>query len=224
MSQPSAFQLLYEDSQLLVINKPAGLLTHTPNIQNPELSLADHLLAYSKKLSTLGGNERSGIVHRLDRDTEGLMVIAKDDETHQALKEQFQDKTIEKHYYAMAKGNVADDEFTINLPIVRHPRHRVTFMISKTHPKRKDAISIVKVIKRYGTKTLLDIQPLTGRTHQIRVHMAHFGHPLIGDPIYGKTANNSGQCLQAYSLEFFHPTKKIRMKFTLPLSKRLGTK
>ena len=214
--------LLYEDQDLLVVNKPAGLLTHPPLTQKKTPSLTEELKNYCKTLSTLGGEERPGIVHRLDRDTEGLLVIAKSNEIHQALKEQFQNKTIEKHYYATVKGNIMDDEFTINLPIVRHPRHRVSFMISKTDPKRRDAISHVTVVKRFGTKTLVDIQPLTGRTHQIRVHLAHFGHPLIGDPVYGKTPNTTGQLLQAYSLQFTHPKKNIAMKFTLPISKRFG--
>jgi 23S rRNA pseudouridine1911/1915/1917 synthase len=222
MTIPNFPDLLYEDHELLIVNKPAGLLTHPSQSEKKEHSLATQLQSYCKTLSTVGGEERSGIVHRLDRDTEGLLIIAKDNETHQTIKEQFQNKTIEKHYYAIVKGNVIDDEFTINLPIARHPRHRVSFMVSKTNPKRRDAISIVKVIKRFGTKTLVDIQPLTGRTHQIRVHLSHFGYPLLGDPVYGKTSNTSGQLLQAYSLQLTHPKKHILMKFTLPISKRFG--
>ena len=212
--------LLYEDPHLLVVNKPSGLLTHPVN--NPEESaLSSQLAAYTALLSTLSGEDRPGIVHRLDKDTEGLLLIAKNNDIHAALKTQFQEKTIQKRYYAISKGNVIDDDLHIALPITRHPHRRHTRMISKTAPNRREAATNVHVLKRFGTKTLLDVHPITGRTHQIRVHLAHIGHPIIGDPLYGKTPKKSGQLLQAYQLQFIHPITQKIMRFRLPISERL---
>lgn len=228
-AKPSRFSLsdldlLYEDGSIIVLNKPAGLVVHRGTGDHDDRTLCDLLKQYTPRLSTLGGEERPGIVHRLDKDTEGLMVIAKNDHVHQQLKNQFQDKKIMKGYYAVVKGDIKDHEFEIDAPIERHPFQRYKYHVAPVFSlTAKPALTRFKVLKRYQSKTLLQVTPITGRTHQIRVHLAHIGHPILGDPVYGtRKWVGKGQLLQAFRLGFHHPHNPLILTFTLPPSKRLG--
>ncbi len=219
----SQLDFLYEDNAIIVINKPAGWVVH-PGEGNPTNTLVDILKEYTAHLSSYGPGERAGIVHRLDKFTEGLMVIAKTNEAHEMLAAQFKNSDIKKKYYAMVKGNVLKEEMVIERGIARHPHQRVKFTslpLTSDSPMRY-AKTKINILKRYQTKTLLDVTPYTGRTHQIRVHLAHIEHPIIGDPLYSKT-RGEGQLLQAYFLSFVHPETRQRMSFQLPLSERLIT-
>jgi 23S rRNA pseudouridine1911/1915/1917 synthase len=211
----------YEDDSIIVVHKQVGLSVHPAN-PHQQATLVNGLLAYTSQLSDMGGRHRPGIVHRLDKETEGLLVIAKTNAAHENLKEQFKMRTVDKRYFAMVKGDVKQDEFEIDLPIGRHPkRHNLRSVVKSHDPYAKQAITVVKVIKRYRTKTLLDITLKTGRTHQIRVHMAHLDHPVLGDNAYGPHTSRPGQLLQSYYLSFDHPVTKERMVFELPVSERL---
>ena len=217
--------MLYEDAYIIVLNKPAGLIVH-PVHSHQDPTLVHGLLHYTKDLSNLGGNFRPGIVHRLDKDTEGLMVIAKTNVSHETLKQQFADRSTEKHYYAMVKNDVRDESGKIHTYLARHPKYRrIRSVVSKEAENAKEAETSYVVLQHFGSKTLLDVSPKTGRTHQIRVHMHHIGHPIIGDPDYGsERKKGKGQLLQAYKLSFNHPQTGLRLTFELPLSKRLQKK
>ncbi|MCP4049226.1 MAG: RluA family pseudouridine synthase [bacterium] len=213
--------IVFEDQDIIIINKPAGLVVH-PGVKNHSNTLIDLLQKKNKKLSNTGTEHRPGIVHRIDKDTEGLMIIAKNNETHLELQKQFKNRQVEKKYYAMVRGNIVNNYFTINLPLTRHPKKRTKMYIPADRSLGKEAISIIKVLKRYQTKTLIEVQIKTGRTHQIRAHLSHTGHPVIGDPVYKtKKHKGSAQLLQSFFLAFIHPKTKKRMKFELPLSNRL---
>lgn len=207
--------LLYEDDSLLVLNKPSGLIVHAGDGTRSEETLFDQLVRYCPDIGMIGDDRRrGGIVHRLDKNTEGLMVVTKTQVAFEHLKAQFQAHHIEKRYVAMVYGNPKDDEWEITYPIGRHPKKRHLFAVS---PTGKPARTVVKVVKRFGTTTLLDLRIYTGRTHQIRVHLAHQRLPVVGDPCYGPNAHASGQKLQAYCLGFWHPTQdKVFMRFLLP--------
>ena len=221
-SEKMDLDLLYEDPFLLVLNKPMGLVTH-PGSGVKSGTLANALIGYTSALSTLAGQDRPGIVHRLDRDTDGLLIIAKDDETHQALSDQFKNRSVEKKYYGVLKGNPPESEFVIDRAIIRHPSQRLKMAVAtQKDEKAKEASTSVEVLQRFVTKTLVRLIPMTGRTHQLRVHLSSIGYPILGDPLYlHKKERGKGQLLQAYYLKFFHPQKKIWMSFELPLSKRL---
>jgi len=208
--------LLYEDDDVLVLNKPEGVLVHLGAGAKPEETLVDALNAYFPAIAAVGEDEsRPGIVHRLDRDTEGLLVVAKTQKSFELLKAQFQDRTIKKRYYAIVYGNPPREYWEVDAPIGRHPKKRHLFWVV---PTGKPALTKIQVVKRYGTTTLLDVEILTGRTHQIRVHLAHSRFPVLGDPSYGPHGHKGGQKLQAYSLSFVHPTSGIRMTFSLPIA------
>jgi 23S rRNA pseudouridine1911/1915/1917 synthase len=213
-------EYLYEDQHILMINKPVGLVVHPGDMTG---TLVNALLAYPGTLSTIGDPLRPGIVHRLDKDTEGLMVIAKSDKAHESLMSQFKKRSIIKKYFAVIQGEPKLDSFEISAPISRHPKNRVKMAVSrdKANPG-KEAITHVKVLHRNNSTSLVQIQPQTGRTHQIRVHLAHRGYPIIGDTLYHKeNAKKSGQLLQAFFLSFEHPDTGQRLAFKLPLSERL---
>ena len=209
--------LLYEDRHILVLRKPVGMVVH-PGIGTDGVTLTEVLSGYT----TLVGGEagREGVVHRLDKDTAGIMVLAKSEPAYQALVAQFQNREVEKHYYAMVRGNIRFDTRSLSYPIGRSlsdPRRQAVFPDS--NERGKPAESIVTVLKRFTTKTLVSIRPITGRMHQIRVHMAHIGHPVYGDPLYGPRKRSSvGQQLLAYRLVFTHPVTGVRLGFELPLS------
>jgi len=215
--------LLYEDNDLLILNKPSGLVVHPGKTTG---TLVNALKFYTPILSDIGSSFRPGIVHRLDKDTEGLMIIAKTNHAHTSLTQQFRDRMIEKKYYAMIQGDPKETSFQINLPIKRHSKHRLKMKITTTSdPLAKEALTKIKILKRYNSASLIEIRTLTGRTHQIRVHLAHVGHPILGDPVYKKKSPKiSGQLLQAFFLSFVHPTIKLRISFQLPLSKRIKNK
>lgn len=207
---------LYEDSHIVVINKQPGLLVHDTG-SNTEETLVDCL---KRDNVSLYSNDpvRPGIVHRLDKMTEGVLVIAKTKQSYTHLVQQFKNRTIKKIYYAMAKGNVISSNITINQPIDRDFKQRNKYKVAKTG---KDALTHVSVLERFNSKTLCEIEIETGRTHQIRVHMNFIGHPLLGDTFYSKSMRAQGQLLQACKLSFIHPVHLKKMTIVLPISKRI---
>ena len=210
--------IVYEDADLLVVNKPKGMVVH-PAPGNPDGTLVNALLYHcGASLSGIGGAIRPGIVHRIDKDTSGLLVVAKDDATHQALSAQMAVHDIHRVYHAVCYGNLKEDAGTVCAPIGRDPRDRKRMAV--TEQNSKPATTHWRVLERFGNFTYIACTLETGRTHQIRVHMAHIGHPLAGDPVYGPRAvitSLHGQCLHAKELGFLHPATGERMLFESPL-------
>jgi len=221
--------ILYEDSSILVIDKPPKMVVH-PAPKNPSGTLVNAILYHCKDLKGINGILRPGIVHRLDKDTSGVMVVAKDDDAYHKLTSQFKNRTVEKVYLAIVLGKFDKKEGVIDSIIGRHPIERKRMSI-KTKKGRR-ALTIWKVLEEFGDFTLLEIHPKTGRTHQIRVHLSSIGHPLLGDPIYGRKkrswvtddpilnqliSNMGRQALHSLSLEFNHPRTGERIKFISPL-------
>ena len=221
-------EIVYEDSDLLVVNKPQGMVVH-PAPGNEAGTLVNALLHHcGDSLSGVGGVKRPGIVHRIDKDTSGLLVVAKNDETHKALSEKLKGHKINRIYTAIAVGNFKDDEGTVDAPIGRHPTDRKKMAIVKDPNRRaRNAVTHWKVLVRgtFGGQnfTLLRCELETGRTHQIRVHLASLGHPILGDPVYGgnhtkfESTHKSlilGQALHAGELHFTHPKTGKEMTFT----------
>ena len=198
-------EIIYEDNDIIVVNKPKGMVVHPAN-GNPDGTLVNAMLAHCKgSLSGIGGEIRPGVVHRLDKDTSGILVLAKNDKAHNNMSKQIQDRFVIKKYIALVKGIIEEEEATIDMPIARSDRDRKKMAVNKNG---KNAITHFKVLKRYEKYTLLDIKIDTGRTHQIRVHMAEIGHPVVGDEVYSNGKNEfgvQGQMLHAKSLEFDHP-------------------
>ena len=222
---PMDLDILFEDRHVVVVNKPAGLVVH-PGAGNLENTLVHGLLHHCENLSGIGGILRPGIVHRLDKDTSGVMIIAKSDVAHQALVTAFKARHVKKTYVAITSGYMRDKEGVINLPIGRHPLKRIKMAVNQTAGRQ--AVTQFRVEKNLYSAQLLKIRLHTGRTHQIRVHMSHVGHPLLGDSLYGgpskiKTPSGEGieinrQMLHAEGLEMMHPvfTDK-RLKFHAPI-------
>ncbi len=214
------FEILYEDEDLAVINKPPGIVVH-PAAGHTRGTLVHGLLAKLKGLSGIGGELRPGIVHRLDKDTSGLLVIAKNDLTHQALTKQFKAREVKKVYLALVHGVPRKKEGRIDLPIGRHPVHRKK-MSTKARVSR-EAVTLWRVIKTFKKAALIEAQPLTGRTHQIRVHLAAIGHPIVGDPLYGgqrpQGPKAPRQMLHAFKLSLTHPRSGKRLEFQAELPK-----
>ena len=219
--------ILFEDQDLLVINKPQGMVVH-PAPGNPDGTLVNALLYHcGDSLSGIGGEIRPGIVHRIDKDTSGLLVVAKNDEAHQGLSAQLSGHHISRVYFALVQGGFREDEGKINLPIGRHPQDRKKMAVIKDNQHRaREAVTHYRVLARYGNISLVRVELETGRTHQIRVHMSHMGHPLLGDPLYGTnptpfekkhSALLKGQCLHAGELSFTHPKTGKQMHFSCPL-------
>lgn len=215
--QEIPLDIIYEDNDIIVINKPKGLIVH-PGNGNPDHTLVNAVMAKCKgSLSGIGGKIRPGIVHRLDKDTSGLIIVAKNDKAHIGLSEQLKNKEIKKTYIALVRGNIQENEATIQMPIGRSTKDRKKMAVTK---KGKEAITHFKVLKRYGKYTLLEVKIETGRTHQIRVHMAEIGHPVVGDMVYSNGKNEfgiEGQMLHAKQLEFKHPITQEEIKLTAPL-------
>ncbi len=216
--------VLYEDPYLIVLNKPAGLVVH-PGAGNESVTLVHGLLHHCKDLSGIGGEERPGIVHRLDRDTSGVMVAAKDNSTHAALSAQFKDGKIKKVYKTLVEGRMGTSKGFIDLPIGRHPFNRKK--MSTISRSGRAAQTRWELEQELAGASLLSVRIFTGRTHQIRVHLASAGHPVLGDNLYGgkkKIKTPSGneleigrQMLHAFSLSFFHPALEEQMAFEAPV-------
>ena len=208
--------VVYEDADLLMINKPQGMVVH-PSAGHESGTLVNALLYHIRDLSGIGGELRPGIVHRIDRMTSGLIVVAKNDEAHRALSDQFRDHSAHRSYAALVDGNIREDEGTVNAPLARHPVDRKRMAIVQGG---RDAVTHWRVAARYGQYTLLQIELETGRTHQIRVHMASRQHPVTGDEVYGREKRPFGllgQALHGYRLAFEHPRTKEKMVFYAPL-------
>ena len=219
-AQDIPIEILYEDNDIIVVNKPKGLVVH-PGNGNPDGTLVNSLMNICKdSLSGIGGEIRPGIVHRLDKDTSGVIVVAKNDKAHINLSEQIKNHEVEKTYIALVRGIVKENEATINMPIGRNKNDRKKMAVEKDG---KVAITNFKVLERYPKDncTLLEVKIETGRTHQIRVHLAHIGYPVIGDTTYSNGKNRwgiVGQCLHAKRLKFKHPTtgKEMTIEAELP--------
>lgn len=231
--QALPLDIVYEDDWLLVINKPADMVVH-PAAGIKENTLVNAIMHHCKTLSGVGGKERPGIIHRLDKGTSGLIVIAKTDQAHRFLSQQLATRTMGRTYVAVVVGNVGPDKDTVELPIGRDPQHRKRMCVSFT--KGRMAITHYEVVKRSEGLTLLRIFLKTGRTHQIRVHMSHLGHPVVGDPEYGmkpaavigrlpsskpeligRVRHLTHQLLHAMELHFLHPDSKEHVRFEAPL-------
>ena len=216
-AQDIPIDVVYEDNDIIVVNKPKGMVVHPAN-GNPDGTLVNAIMAICKdSLSGIGGEIRPGIVHRLDKDTSGLLIVAKNDKAHVNMSEQIKKHEVKKTYVALVRGVVKENEATIDMPIGRSNSDRKKMAVTKTG---KNAVTHIKVLKRYDKYTLLEINIETGRTHQIRVHLAYIGYPIIGDYIYSNGKNEFGiigQCLHAKSLEFKHPITGEKMKLEAPL-------
>ena len=217
-----SIEIIYEDNDILVVNKPKGLVVHPAN-GNWNGTLVNAIMAHCKdSLSGIGGELRPGIVHRLDKDTSGLLIVAKNDKAHIKMSEQIKNREVNKTYIALVRGTVAENEATINMPIGRSTKDRKKMAVVKNG---KEAITHFKVLERYttskGTYTLLEVKIDTGRTHQIRVHLSEIGHSVVGDMVYSNGKNEfgvEGQCLHAKKLEFNHPItgEKMILEADLP--------
>ena len=205
--------IVYEDSDIAVINKQAGLVVH-PAHGHYSGTLVNAILYHIKDLSGINGEIRPGIVHRLDKDTSGLIVIAKNDKVHTALTEMFQEKKIKKTYLAILKGKLNKSEGKIVTQIGRDKNDRKKMTVIDDITKGKTAITNYRVISQNSLFTLVKVNIETGRTHQIRVHMRHLGYPILGDSVYGRKDNEKRQMLHAYKLEFLHPVTGHQMEFT----------
>lgn len=196
--------IVYEDSDVIVVNKPSGMIVH-PSVGVYQDTLVNGLLYHCKDLSGINGVNRPGIVHRIDKDTSGLLMVAKNDLAHQSLSKQLQNKTVDRLYYALVHGVIEHNYGKIVAPIGRDPNDRQAMKV--TDINAKDAVTNFRVVERFKNYTLVECQLETGRTHQIRVHMQYIGHPVVGDPKYGRRKDDTsfGQYLHAKVLGFIHP-------------------
>ena len=209
--------IIYEDDDLMVINKPKGLVVH-PGAGNTSGTLANGLKFHSDNLSTINGDFRPGIVHRLDKDTAGLLVVAKNNFAHVELQKQLVDHTLGRKYYALVLGVISEDDGQIIAPIGRDEKNRQKMAVDLRNGK--EAETLFHVVKRYSTTTLVECVLKTGRTHQIRVHMNYIGYPVIGDPLYGsgnRKIYDDGQLLFAHAIKFIHPRTKKVLEFSAPI-------
>ncbi|SDB26647.1 23S rRNA pseudouridine1911/1915/1917 synthase [Streptococcus henryi] len=206
--------IIYEDEDVAVVNKPQGMVVH-PSAGHPSGTLVNALMYHVKDLSSINGVVRPGIVHRIDKDTSGLLMIAKNDTAHNALAAELKDKKSLRKYIAIVHGNLPNDRGMIEAPIGRSEKDRKKQAVTA---KGKEAVTRFQVLERFGDYTLVELTLETGRTHQIRVHMAYIGHPVAGDPAYGprKTLKGEGQFLHAQTLGFTHPSTGEEMAFTAP--------
>jgi 23S rRNA pseudouridine1911/1915/1917 synthase len=214
--EPMDLDIIFEDDDLLVINKPAGLVVH-PGAGHQEHTLVNALLAHCGNLSVIGGEERPGIVHRLDKETSGVLVVAKNDISHRDLSKQFADRTTGKTYLALVAGKPRKSFGTVDAPIARHPVHRQRMSIARRAGRA--ARTDYRVLNSTGQLSLLECVIHSGRTHQIRVHLHHLGHPVVGDKIYGgkRAGNFPRQMLHAWKLTFRHPQTGQPMTFIAPI-------
>lgn len=206
--------IVYEDDDLMVVNKPRGMVVH-PAAGNFTGTLVNAVMYHAgDRLSSINGVIRPGIVHRIDKDTSGLLVIAKNDRAHECLSAQLREHSINRRYLALVYDNIVNDNLTVDAPIGRDPKNRLKKKVNGENPK--NAVTHVRVLERYGKYTLCEMRLETGRTHQIRVHMSYIKHPLVGDPLYGPSKQPSflnGQMLHARLLGFVHPSTGEYMEF-----------
>lgn len=210
-------EIIYEDKYLIVVNKPAGLIVH-PAPGNRNRTLVNALLAHTDNLSGIGGVKRPGIVHRLDKDTSGILVVAKKDKSHRELVKQFKTRKTEKIYRTIVRGNFNYEKGQIDAPIGRNPRERKKMAVVKKNSKK--AVTHFQVMEQFDGYSYLEVELETGRTHQIRVHFSYLGHPVLGDKKYGRKNKLSGvkrQLLHAYRLGLFHPETREWMEFVAPI-------
>lgn len=212
--QDIPLDIIYEDAHIIVINKPRGMVVH-PAPGNPDGTLVNALLYHCQgELSGINGIIRPGIVHRLDKDTSGVMVAAKSDEAHRGLAAQIKAHTAHRTYWALVHGNIVEEKGVVEAPIGRHPKDRIKMAV--TFKGGRDAITHFTVIKRYGDLTWVECKLETGRTHQIRVHMAYIHHPVVNDPLYGYKKDDfpiDGQALHSHALDLVHPITGEAMHF-----------
>lgn len=209
--------IIFEDQDIIVVNKPRGMVVY-PAPGNSSGTLINALLNHTKKLSVRSGLMRPGIVHRLDKDTSGVIVLAKSDLAHKSISKQLKNREVTKVYRTLVWGQVQENKATINAPIGRHPMKRTEMLV--TAKNSREAITYFKVLERFKDSTFLEVNIETGRTHQIRVHMKFIGHPIIGDPVYSRRKTPfeiKGQALHAYELGFRHPSTDEYMVFTAPV-------
>lgn len=210
--------ILYEDQWLLVVNKPKDMVVH-PSAGHMEGTLVNAVMAHcGEHLSGINGVLRPGIVHRIDKDTTGALLICKDDTVHRNLAEQLKVHSIKRRYRAIVQGNLKEDQGTVDAPVGRHPTDRKKMAVN--YKNGKEAVTHYQVLERFGNATYIECRLETGRTHQIRVHMASLGHPLLGDTIYGSSKNSyhlQGQALHAMILGFVHPITREYLEFQAPL-------
>ena len=219
-AQEIDLNILYQDADLAVVYKPSGMVVH-PAAGNPDGTMVNALLKHLNCLSGIGGEIRPGIVHRIDKDTSGLLLVAKNDFSHLSLSEQIKEHSVQRAYMAIVQGGMKQEEGSVEGPIGRHPVDRKKMAIV---PDGRDALTYWKVIEPLKGATLLECRLTTGRTHQIRVHMASIGHPLLGDPLYGPKKMphpvNGGQLLHAFRIGFVHPRTGEEMLFEAPPEER----
>ena len=207
--------IVYEDEHIIIVNKPSGLVVH-PGSGNYDNTLVNGLMYYTNSLSDVNGEERPGIVHRIDKDTSGLLMVAKTNEAHQILTQYFKNKDVKREYLALITGVFPHETATIDAPIGRDPKDRKKMTV--TADNSKEAVTHLKVIKRYREHTLVSLKLETGRTHQIRVHMKYIGYPVFNDPVYtNKKTTEFGQFLHSHKMEFDHPITKEHMSFECPM-------
>lgn len=209
--------ILYQDDDIIVLNKPRGLVVHPSNGHYDGETLVNALLFHVKDLSSINGIIRPGIVHRIDKDTSGLLVVAKNDEAHIFLQNQLKDHSMHREYLAICEGIIPHQDIKIDAPLGKDPHDRLKRCVDVYNGK--EAITHVHVIERMKNHTLVTCRLETGRTHQIRVHMQYIKHPLVGDPVYGyrkQSIKANGQMLHAYKITFVHPRSKKEMTFTCP--------
>lgn len=210
-----SLEIYYEDNYVIVVNKPSGMVVHPAN-GNYHGTLVNALVG-RKDLSDINGDDRPGIVHRIDKDTSGLLLVAKNNEVHNILSEDFRNKNITRKYIALVTGVIEENKGRIDAPIARSKTDRKKMTVDKDGKK---AITNFTVLERYKNATLIECVLETGRTHQIRVHMKYIGHPIVNDPVYGKSFDDYGQMLHAKVLGFTHPKTKKYMEFESPLDNK----
>jgi len=213
LAQDIPLDILHEDAEIVILNKPAGLVVH-PGAGNVDGTVVNALLHHCGGIAVVGGVERPGIVHRLDKETSGCLVVAKTDAAHRWLSAQFAARKVEKTYLALVEGCPRMPHGTIDAPIARHKVHRQKMAVDE---RGREAVTRYRVLASMDRHALVECHPKTGRTHQIRVHLKHLGHGIVGDPVYGRRGNQTRHFLHAWKLAFEHPETGKRVEFAAPV-------